>query len=63
MLEEMKSCERRFYSLWQVFRRVADNFLKQRRPILSLVSNLSFRKNTRLTHKIYRQMDSLRGQG
>ncbi len=61
ILEEMKSCERRFYSRWEVFRRVAGNVLRRRRPILSLVSNLSFRRNARLTHESYGQMGRLRG--
>jgi radical SAM superfamily enzyme YgiQ (UPF0313 family) len=56
ILEEMKSCERRFYSRWQVLRRVVGSFLKRRHPILSLVSNLSYRRNARLTHRSYGQM-------
>lgn len=62
ILEEMKYCERHFYSLWQVFRRVAGSFLRRQHPILSLVSNLSCRRNARLTHKSYGQMDLLEGK-
>ena len=62
ILEEMKCCERRFYSLWQVFRRVAGSFLRRQRPILSLVSNLSYRRNARLTHESYGRMDLLKGE-
>jgi len=63
IIEEMKYCERRFYSLWQIFRRVAGNLLRRKRPILSLVSNLSYRRNARLTHESYGQMDLLHGKG
>jgi radical SAM superfamily enzyme YgiQ (UPF0313 family) len=62
ILEEMKSCERRFYSRWQVLRRVGRSFLRRRRPVLSLVSNLSYRRNARLTHGSYDQLDLLQGQ-
>jgi len=61
ILEEMNSCDRRFYSLWGIFRRVADNFLRRRQPILSLVSNLSYRNNTRMTQESYGELDLLRG--
>jgi len=63
ILEEMNACDRKFYSLWQIIRRVAQNFLQRRRPILSLVSNLSFRNNARLTRQTYAELDLLRGQG
>jgi radical SAM superfamily enzyme YgiQ (UPF0313 family) len=53
ILEEMKSCEGRFYSLWQILRRVAGSFLGRRHPILSLVGNLSYRNNARMTHESY----------
>ncbi len=61
ILEEMKSCERRFYSRWQVFRRVAGNVLKRRRPILSLVTNLSYRRNARLSQQMYGQIPLTQG--
>jgi radical SAM superfamily enzyme YgiQ (UPF0313 family) len=60
ILEEMNSCDRRFYSLWRILRRVAENFLRRRQPILSLVSNLSYRNNARLTQKSYGELDLLR---
>jgi radical SAM superfamily enzyme YgiQ (UPF0313 family) len=56
ILKEMTSCERRFYSRWRVFRRVAGSFLSRRRPILALVSNLSYRKNAQMTHESYGDM-------
>jgi hypothetical protein len=56
---EMDACDRKFYSLWQVFRRVTGSFVKRRRFMLSLVGNLSFRKNGRLNHNNYGLMDLL----
>jgi radical SAM superfamily enzyme YgiQ (UPF0313 family) len=56
---EMNSCDRSFYSLWQILRRMAHSFLRRRRPILTLVSNLSYRNNARLARKGYRELDLL----
>ena len=58
LVEEMNSCDRRFYSLWGILRRVVDNFLRRRRPILALVSNLSYRNNARLTRRTYDRLDN-----
>ena len=60
ILDEMRFCERRFYSLRQIFRRVAHSFLGRRHPIFSLVSNLSFRNNARLTHRSYGELGRAR---
>ena len=57
ILEEMNDCERHFYSLWNIFQRVCRNFLRKRQPILSLVSNLSYRNNARLIRKTYRELN------
>ena len=59
MLAEMISCDRRFYSLWRIFRRVVGSLLRRRRPILALVSNLSYRNNTRLSRRAYDELDVL----
>ena len=56
IVEEMNSCDRRFYSLWRIIRRVAGSFLRRRRPILSLVSNLSYRNNSRLTRRSFAEL-------
>ena len=53
---EMKACERRFYSKWRIVRRVLGTFLARRPFILSLVTNLSFRKNAISTHAAYDQL-------
>jgi radical SAM superfamily enzyme YgiQ (UPF0313 family) len=61
LVEEMDCCDRRFYSLWRILRRVADSLLRGRRPVLSLVGNLSYRNNVRLTRKINAELNLLRG--
>lgn len=59
ILVEMNSCCRSFYSLWRIFRRVAGSLVRRRRPILALVSNLSYRNNTRLSRRAYNELDVL----
>ncbi|HAU36664.1 MAG TPA: B12-binding domain-containing radical SAM protein [Phycisphaerales bacterium] len=60
LVAEMNSCDRRFYSLWRILRRVAENLLRRRRPLLSLVSNLSYRNNTRLSRVSFGELNLLR---
>jgi hypothetical protein len=57
----MNTCDRRFYSRWQIFRRVIRNSLGRRQPLLSLVSNLSYRKNAELTQQSYGLLNRPRG--
>lgn len=59
IVAEMNSCDRRFYSLWRILCRVARGLLR-RRPILSLVTNLSYRKNARLARRSFARLDLLR---
>ena len=60
MLEEMNSCDGRFYSRWQILCRLTRSFMRRRRPIIALVTNLSYRNNVRLTRKSYGQLISSR---
>jgi len=60
ILEEMRNCDRSFYSLRRVACRVAGSFLRWRRPFVSLVTNLSYRNNVRLTRKSYPELVSSR---
>ncbi len=53
LLDEMNSCDGRFYSLRHIFHRMAGSLLRRRRPMLSLVTNLSYRNNSRLTRRTY----------
>ncbi len=62
LVEEMKCCDRIFYSLWGILRRVAGSFLRKRRPVLSLVGNLSYRKNAQLAERSYAELDMRRGK-
>jgi radical SAM superfamily enzyme YgiQ (UPF0313 family) len=47
IIQEMASCNRSFYSVPLILRRMFDNFWQRREPLISLVGNLSFRRNTR----------------
>jgi radical SAM superfamily enzyme YgiQ (UPF0313 family) len=58
ILEEMNSCDRRFYSRWGILRRVAHSLVLRRRPIVALVTNLSYRNTTRLNRRNYAQFDA-----
>jgi len=62
ILREMESCNRSFYSLSRIFRRVWGNFWRRRKPIIALVGNLSFRNNRRLDRKVYRELNLSRSQ-
>lgn len=57
ILEEMRSCDSKFYSLREIFRRFLHNALGRRRPILSLISSLSYRYNARLAHRAFEAFD------
>jgi radical SAM superfamily enzyme YgiQ (UPF0313 family) len=59
---EMNNCDQQFYSIWGILRRFANNVVRRRRPLLSLVSNLSYRNNARLSRRSYGQLDFLRGE-
>jgi len=53
VIEEMISCERGFYSMSHILRRVWSNLWHHRQPLISLVGNLSYRSNLRLNVKAY----------
>jgi len=63
ILEEMNACDRSFYSWRRILWRVAGSLLGRRHPVLSLVSNLSYRNNARLSRSSYDQLGLLHGQG
>ena len=62
ILNERESCYLNFYCLPRILRRAWDNFWRRRKPILTLVSNLSYRKNFRLDGKARREFKLSRGQ-
>jgi len=53
VIQEMISCNRRFYSRARILRRVCSNLWQRRKPLISLVGNLSYRSNFRLYCKAY----------
>jgi radical SAM superfamily enzyme YgiQ (UPF0313 family) len=53
IIEEMLACDREFYSLPRILRRVWRNVWGRRQPIISLIGNFSYRKNLRLNCASY----------
>lgn len=53
IIHEMISCNRNFYSMQRIILRVCRCFLKLRKPWISLVGNLSYRGNIRLSCKAF----------
>jgi radical SAM superfamily enzyme YgiQ (UPF0313 family) len=54
VIEEMISCDRDFYSVPCILNRVLSNLWHHRQPLISLVGNLSYRRNLRLnSNKAY----------
>ena len=61
IIQEMISCNRNFYSLPRILRRVGSNLWQARKPLISLVGNLSFRGNIRVACKAYADFKRQRG--
>jgi radical SAM superfamily enzyme YgiQ (UPF0313 family) len=53
IIQEMVSCNRSFYSLPRILRRVWGNLWHHRQPLISLVGNLSYRSNIRVDGRAY----------
>jgi radical SAM superfamily enzyme YgiQ (UPF0313 family) len=53
VIEEMVCCDRDFYSMSRITRRVWRNLWQYRKPLIALVGNLSYRSNLRLNCKAY----------
>ena len=63
-IDEVESCNRAFYSLPRITRRVAVDLWGRRQPLRSLVSNLAYRNNARLSyvaHADFRREQASRG--
>jgi radical SAM superfamily enzyme YgiQ (UPF0313 family) len=58
IIEEMLSCDRDFYAMPRILRRVWDNLWGRRQPLISLVGNLSYRNNLRLNREAYADFTS-----
>jgi hypothetical protein len=53
IIQEMISCNRAFYSMPRILRRVCSNVLHRHAPLISFVGNLSYRSNIRVDCKAY----------
>jgi radical SAM superfamily enzyme YgiQ (UPF0313 family) len=56
IIQEMDACDRSFYSWRGIVGRVTRGVSGLRQPLLSLVSNLSYRNNVRLNRRAYAQL-------
>jgi radical SAM superfamily enzyme YgiQ (UPF0313 family) len=61
IIQEMISCDRRFYSMPRILRRVCSNLWQRRKPLITLVGSLSYRRNLRLNCKAYADFKRQRG--
>ena len=61
IFEEMIACDRTFYSLPRILRRVWGSLWQRRKPLISLVSNLSYRSNIRVARDAYATFKRQRG--
>ena len=61
IIDEMICCDRDFYSMPQILRRVWSSLWQRRKPLISLVGNFSYRNNLRLNRRTY--SDFKRQQG
>ncbi|MFC1782897.1 B12-binding domain-containing radical SAM protein [Planctomycetota bacterium] len=61
IIQEMISCDRRFYSMPRILRRVWGNFWRRCKPLITLVNSLSYRSNLRLYCKAYADFKRQRG--
>jgi radical SAM superfamily enzyme YgiQ (UPF0313 family) len=53
IIKEMVSCDRDFYSMPRILRRVWGNLWQCREPLITLVGNFSYRSNIRLSAEAY----------
>jgi radical SAM superfamily enzyme YgiQ (UPF0313 family) len=56
--DEMLSCDRTFYSMPRILRRVWGNLWGRRQPLIAFVGNLSYRNNSQLNRKTYADFKS-----
>lgn len=63
IIEEMIACDRDFYSMPRILRRVWSNLWGRRQPLITFVGGVSCRKNLRLNLKTYADFKRQRGSG
>jgi radical SAM superfamily enzyme YgiQ (UPF0313 family) len=61
IIQEMISCNGNFYSMSRILRRICSNLWQRRKPLISLVANLSYRGNIRVACKAYADFERQRG--
>jgi len=61
IIQEMISCDTRFYSMPRILRRACSNLWQRRKPLITLVGSLSYRSNLRLNCKAYADFKRQRG--
>jgi radical SAM superfamily enzyme YgiQ (UPF0313 family) len=60
-IRKMISCNRSFYSIPYILRRLCGNVWKRRAPLISIVANLSYRSNIRVDCEAYADFKNQRG--
>ena len=53
ILEEMTACDRAFYSMPRILGRVWNTIWRRRQPLITLIGNLSYRSNLKLSGSAY----------
>jgi radical SAM superfamily enzyme YgiQ (UPF0313 family) len=61
IIDEMISCDRDFYSMPRILRRVWGSLWQRRKPLINLVGNFSYRNNLRLNRRVYADFKRQRG--
>jgi radical SAM superfamily enzyme YgiQ (UPF0313 family) len=59
IIDEMVSCDRSFYSILGIIGRICRNFIQHGELMVSLISNLSYRRNLQLNRKAYADFVSM----
>ncbi|UCE56309.1 MAG: B12-binding domain-containing radical SAM protein [Desulfobacterales bacterium] len=61
IIDEMISCDRDFYFMPRIVRRVWGSLWQRRKPLINLVGNFSYRNNLRLNRRAYADFKRQRG--
>jgi radical SAM superfamily enzyme YgiQ (UPF0313 family) len=59
IIDEMVSCDHAFYSIPSIIGRICRNIIQHRELKISLISNLSYRRNLQLNRKVYADFVSM----
>ena len=62
-IQEMITCDRGFYSMPRILRRVCSSLWQRRKPLISLVGSLSYRSNIRQECRAYADFKRQRAMG